>query len=121
MITEVNPKLPMRNREVTEKFYVDLLGFELVGNTDYADYLMISKDQVQIHFFEFKALDPLENYAQIYLRTDAIEQLYSQYKALGIIHPNGHLSLKPWGQQEFAILDPDHTLLTFGQDLTIRK
>jgi len=23
--------------------------------------------------------------------------------------------MKPWGQKEFALLDPDHNLLTFGQ------
>lgn len=31
------------------------------------------------------------------------------------LHPNGHLQVKPWGQKEFAILDPDNNLLTFGQ------
>jgi len=31
------------------------------------------------------------------------------------IHPNGHLEMKPWGQKEFALLDPDNNLLTFGE------
>jgi hypothetical protein len=31
------------------------------------------------------------------------------------IHPNAALAEKPWGQKEFALLDPDHNLLTFGQ------
>jgi hypothetical protein len=33
------------------------------------------------------------------------------------IHPNGKLQNKPWGQREFALLDPDNNLLTFGQSL----
>jgi hypothetical protein len=33
------------------------------------------------------------------------------------IHPNGQLEIKPWGQKEFALLDPDHNLLTFGQSI----
>jgi hypothetical protein len=31
------------------------------------------------------------------------------------IHPNGQLALKPWGQREFSLLDPDNNLLTFGE------
>ena len=31
------------------------------------------------------------------------------------IHVGGKLSVKPWGQIEFSILDPDNNLLTFGQ------
>ena len=31
------------------------------------------------------------------------------------IHPNGPLEIKPWGQKEFSLLDPDGNLLTFGQ------
>lgn len=33
------------------------------------------------------------------------------------IHPNGPLQIKPWGQKEFALLDPDNNLLAFGQGL----
>jgi hypothetical protein len=31
------------------------------------------------------------------------------------IHPHGLLQLKPWGQKEFSLLDPDNNLLTFGE------
>lgn len=37
---------------------------------------MMEKDQIQIHFFEFKGLIPSENYGQIYIVTDAIEEFY---------------------------------------------
>lgn len=33
------------------------------------------------------------------------------------IIPNGQLEIKPWGQKEFSVLDPDNNLLTFGQSL----
>ena len=33
------------------------------------------------------------------------------------IHPNGSLEIKPWGQKEFSVLDPDNNLLTFGESL----
>lgn len=77
---------------------------------------MAEKDQVQIHLFLFKELDPKENYGQVYIRTDDIEGLYQSFSEnKGIIHPNGSLQKKPWGQIEFSILDPDNNLLTFGQ------
>jgi hypothetical protein len=27
------------------------------------------------------------------------------------------LETKPWGMREFSLLDPDHNLLTFGQEI----
>jgi hypothetical protein len=77
---------------------------------------MIEKDNIQIHFFEFKELDPKENYGQVYIRTNDIEKLYQRMLDNRItIHPNGALQSKPWGQREFSLLDPDNNLLTFGQ------
>jgi len=115
MLTNINPKLPMRNKAVTKDFYVHKLGFEQYGG-DFDGYLMVEKDKIQIHFFEFSELEPKDNYGQIYIRTDDIEELYKSLQNNEVtIHPNGRLQTKPWGQKEFSILDPDHNLLTFGQ------
>jgi len=118
MLTDINPKLPMRDKAVTRNFYINKLDFQEFGNADYDGYLMVQKDHIQIHFFEFKGLDPKENYGQVYIRTDNIEELYQsmQDKKL-IIHPTGHLQIKSWGQKEFSMLDPDNNLLTFGQNV----
>ena len=118
MLTDINPKLPMRDKSLTKEFYVVKLGFEQFGRADYDGYLMLQKDNVQIHFFEFKDLDPKENYGQVYIRTDEIHELYQSMldKKLSI-HPAGHLQIKPWGQKEFSMLDPDNNLLTFGQSI----
>ena len=116
MLTEINPKLPMRNKSVTKDFYINKLGFKEFGNTDYDGYLMVVKDNIQIHFFEFKELNPKENYGQIYIRTEDIDTLYQSLLDNKVsIHPNGPLQIRPWGQKEFALLDPDNNLLTFGQ------
>ena len=58
MLTDINPKLPMRDKNVTRDFYINTLGFQDIGTADYDVYLMIKKDQIQIHFFLFKELDP---------------------------------------------------------------
>ena len=118
MLTEINPKLPMRDKAVTRDFYLTKLGFEEFGSADFEGYLMVKKDKVQIHFFEFRELDPNENYGQVYIRTDDIDGLYKSLVEKKVnIHPNGHLQNKPWGQKEFSLLDPDNNLLTFGQSI----
>lgn len=117
MLINVNPKLPMRDKTVTKDFYINKLGFQEFGNAEFEGYLMVTKDNVQIHFFEYKNLDPKENYGQIYIRTDDIETLYQSLLEKKVIHLNGALQRKPWGQKEFALLDPDNNLLTFGQSI----
>ena len=115
MLTAVQPKLPMRDLNLTKAYYLDKLGFTQFGG-DYPDYLMVKKDAIEIHFFAFKDLDPAENYGQVYIRTNNIESLYQQMLDNKVaIHPNGDLQTKPWGQKEFSLLDPDNNLLTFGQ------
>lgn len=118
MLTNIVPKLPMRNKSLTIEFYLTQLGFKDIGSADFEGYLLVKKDNVEIHFFEFKGLDPKENYGQVYIRTDDIETLYqSMLDNNSNIHPAGHLQTKPWGQKEFAMLDPDNNLLTFGQGI----
>ena len=97
MLTDIHPKLPMRNKNVTREFYVIKLGFTEFGSSDYDGYLMLQKDNI---------------------RTDHIDQFFQLIIANKTsIHPNGPLETKPWGQKEFSVLDPDNNLLTFGQNL----
>ncbi|HEX8038263.1 MAG TPA: VOC family protein [Chryseosolibacter sp.] len=119
MLTDIHPKLPMRDKVATREFYVNKLGFEQFGAEDYDGYLMVQKDDVQIHFFEFRELDPAENYGQVYIRTNDIDNLYQMALAKKMNMPKaGHLQTKPWRQKEFSLLDPDNNLLTFGQSLS---
>ncbi len=118
MLTGIAPKLPMRDKQITRDYYVSQLGFTDIGKADYDGYLLVRKDNIEIHFFEFKALDPKENYGQVYIRTNDIEAYYhSLLEKNTRVHPSGHLQKKPWGQIEFALLDPDNNLLTFGQSV----
>ena len=117
MLTAINPKLPMRNKSITRDFYLNQLGFKDIGSHDYPQYLILQKDNIEIHFFEFVALEPKENYGQVYIRTDNIDELYRRFINDNVeIHPNGKLKTQAWGQKEFSILDPDNNLLTFGQN-----
>lgn len=103
----------MRSKHATLSFYVDRLSFVAVA--DYGDYLMLRKDGIEIHFFAHPDIDPHLNDGQVYIRVTDIDTLYDDLRNQGVaIHPNGALENKPWGQREFALLDPDHNLLTFG-------
>jgi hypothetical protein len=116
VLKDIIPKLPMRDKMLTKEFYLNQLSFELIS--DYGDYILLKKDQIEIHFFEFKSLDPLENYGQVYIRVIDIDKLYKSLLDKSIaIHPNGHLEVKPWGQKEFSLLDPDNNLLTYGEPI----
>jgi hypothetical protein len=118
MLTAIHPKLPMRDKVKTRQFYINQLDFQEFGIEDYEGYLMLESDEIEIHFFEFKDLNPKENYGQVYIRTIDIDNLYASSLSKNVpIHPNGKLESKPWGQKEFSILDPDNNLLTFGQSM----
>lgn len=116
MLLDIIPKLPMRDKILTKDFYVNQLNFKTLA--EYDEYLIVGIDNIEIHFFEFKELDPKENYGQVYIRTNDIDTLYKLLQDHKVsIHQNGTLQEKPWGQKEFALLDPDNNLLTFGQSL----
>lgn len=115
MLKTVCPKLPMRDKNKTLAYY-NSIGFKVIGNYD--GYLMVAKDDVEIHFFEHQTLNPLENDGQVYIRINGIESFYHELLENTIsIHPNGTLQQKSWGQKEFSLLDPDYNLLTFGEAL----
>jgi len=118
MLTHIHPKLPMRDKAATIDYYISKLGFRDCSAADYDGYLMIAKDDIELHFFAFADLDPATNYGQVYIRTNDIESLYQSLLDEQVaIHPNGRLHTKPWGQKEFSLLDPDNNLLTFGQSV----
>lgn len=115
MISLVIPKIPFINKEKTLEYY-SKLGFELVAY--HGDYLITKYHDLEIHFFRFETLLPEKSDFMIYLRIDnEIEKFYQEIQNQGIeIHPNGKLETKPWGMNEFALIDPNGTLLSFGQE-----
>ena len=116
MFQSICPKLPMRNKTATKNYYLNQLGFDRFGSDEFPDYLMVKKENMEIHFFMFKELNPRENYGQVYIRVKDIEDLYRKFLEQNIaVHPNGKLKETPWGMKESHLLDPDNNLLTFGE------
>lgn len=52
MLTNINPKLPMRNKRITKEYYINKLGFSEIG--EYDGYLMVEKDAIELHFLNSK-------------------------------------------------------------------
>ena len=46
MLSEVHPKLPMKDKSRTRNYYINGLGFEDIGVEDYEGYLILKKDHV---------------------------------------------------------------------------
>ncbi len=115
MLTSVSPKLPYIDKSVTKEFYTEGLAFELVS--EYPEYLILKRDKIELHFFPYPSLKPDKSDFMIYVRlSEGIEDFYKEIQQRGVrIHPNGAMETKPWNQKEFSILDPNGTLLTFGQ------
>lgn len=113
MITTIIPKLPFIDKQQTFDFYTRL-GYTM--HADYTDYVIMTSDHTELHLFSFPTLQPAKSDFMIYLRVQNIDALYAEVQQKNItIHPNGMLSVKPWKQKEFSVLDPNGTLLTFGQ------
>ena len=114
MIKSVIPKLPFIDKKLTTRFYEEGLGYTLAA--DYGDYLIMELPGAELHFFAYPGLQPSKSDFMIYLRVEGIERLYKEVQEKGMtIHLNAPLEAKPWGQKEFAVIDPNGTLLTFGE------
>jgi hypothetical protein len=69
MLEAISPKLPMRSKVITKAYYIDKLNFVPYGSDEFTDYLMLQKDNIQIHFFLYENINPKENlWAGLYKR-----------------------------------------------------
>lgn len=113
MLQTIMPKIPFTDKEKTLNYYKNL-GFKLIA--DYGDYLILENNQLEIHFFHYPSLEKEKSDFMLYIRCVEIENLYQNLQDNEVeIHPNGPLQVKSWGQKEFSLIDPNGTLLTFGE------
>jgi catechol 2,3-dioxygenase-like lactoylglutathione lyase family enzyme len=92
-------------------FFASKLGFT-VHYASQGEYGIVSRGGVHIHFWACS--DPaIASATGCRVGVVNIESLYAHCVAEQIVHPNGALHGTPWGNQEFAIIDTDHNLVTF--------
>jgi len=108
------PKLASADIGRSIAFYRQL-GFS--RSAEYPEYGIVEHDGVEIHFW--LCTDPhIAQATGCRINVADIGQLFDTYSALGVIHPNDPLSVKPWGLHEFSILDPDGNLVTFAEKIS---
>ncbi|NJL15360.1 MAG: VOC family protein [Microscillaceae bacterium] len=115
MLISVIPRLPACDLQETKDFYTRLLDFSILA--EYENYLLLAKDQIELHFYTDASVNPATSDRMVYIRvSEGLATLYAAYCQKSVpLAQEGALSTKPWGQEEFAVLDPNGTLLTFGQ------
>jgi len=108
--------LPCNDLDSSEAFYA-MLGF--IKRGDYGDYRILSDGQGgDLHLA--KAVEgwliPGRNPFGLYLHADNVEELAERMGSL-LLHPPEN---KPWGMFEFALSDPDETLVRVGRPIEPR-
>lgn len=114
MLSEVHPILPMRDKAETKAFYTEKLTFiDFDKENKYQRYLMIRKDNVEIHFSLYENLLVEKNDSSCYIRTDNVEEWYQLVKEKSL-HIEQELKDYPWKQKEFVLRDPNNNFIVFG-------
>jgi catechol 2,3-dioxygenase-like lactoylglutathione lyase family enzyme len=114
------PILASRDIEETIGFY-ERLGFGVVARYEEfgPTYLLIRRDDVELHFVHSPDTDPAESHGGCYLRLDDAQAVYEEWEPLGAseIRPPRDT---PWGMREFFLVDPSGNLLRIGTRITDR-
>jgi catechol 2,3-dioxygenase-like lactoylglutathione lyase family enzyme len=114
------PILPSRSLPATVAFY-RRLGFsgKLLGIDD--SYAILTRGDLEIHFFAHPALRPAESHAGCYIRVADVNALYQAFQSASLprqgIPRMDVITDKPWAMREFAVIDDDGNLLRVGQVL----
>ena len=114
------PILPSRSLSKTLEFF-GRLGFDgkILGAAN--DYAILTRGDLELHFFLHTELRPAESFAGCYVRVADVESLYQAFSLAELprrgIPRMDRIESKPWGMREFAIVDEDGNLLRVGQEL----
>jgi catechol 2,3-dioxygenase-like lactoylglutathione lyase family enzyme len=114
----VAPILPARDFEQTARFY-EGLGFAVASRYQMPDaYLIMRRGGVELHFFPFSELDPATSYAGCYIRVPDVDGWFTAFSGAAL-PAEGRPRLtpvaeRPWGMREFAIIDPNGSLIRVG-------
>jgi len=119
VLGNLSPLIPAGSDvDATLAFYEQKLGF----TTRYTqgkptEMAIVTRDTVEIFLCRNDDRYVAEQ-TSFRIHVQHVEHLYAEYQAQGVIHPNGQLTMKPWGTQEFAILDPAGVCITFYERIT---
>ena len=121
----VAPILPARDFEQTARFY-EGLGFSVASRYQPPDaYLIMRRGGVDLHFFPHPEFDAAGSYAGCYILVSDVDAWFETANRSGLpragIPRLVDLSDRPWGMREFAVIDPNGSLLRIGSELQSRN
>ena len=109
LLANAVPVLPALELQATARFYTTHLGLT-VRHFD-PDYVILASNGLEIHLWRCADRGLCEQ-SSCRLHVRGIDALYERCRTAGIVHPNAPLRDQPWGNREFAILDPNGVMIT---------
>lgn len=115
MLLRLIPKVFYADIEVGLDLFVRGLGFELLHRDPTISVL--GRDGAKVYLMENAELAALDR-PELCIETDDIHAIYQEVvaRAPELLHPNCRtVQLRPWGSQEFAVLDATTVCVVFRQ------
>ena len=115
MLLRLIPRVFYADIEVGLDLFVRCLGFEVLHQD--ASISVLGRDGAKVYLMENAELAALDR-PELAIETDDIASMYSEVKARApeVLHPNlKTIQLRPWGAQEFAVLDSTTVCVVFRQ------
>jgi hypothetical protein len=115
MLIRLIPKVFYADIKVGLDLFVRCLGFELLYQDE--SISVLGRDGAKVYLMENAELAALDR-PELAIETDNINEIYQEIKARApdVLHPNSKtVQLKPWGVQEFAVLDSSTVCVVFRQ------
>ena len=120
VLTKMCPTFPSQDFDRTEGFYARL-GFKRISRYEEEGYLLIARDDQELHFWRKPDHDAASSEFMTYVRVDDAAELSRQFEAAFIDGPPpaqfAPAEDKPWGMHELSVVDPDGNLLRIGTEL----
>ena len=112
VLTSACPCLPAQDVEATIAFYQGVLGFSRVSRYPEQGYAIVSRDDVELHFFSC-ADRKLAEASGAYVRVLGVDALHAGLKGKDVraTEPEERF----YGMREFAVWDPNGNLIRFGE------
>jgi hypothetical protein len=115
MLLNLIPKVFYKDINVGLDVFVRCLGFTVLHRD--ASIVVLGRDGAKVYLMENAELAALDR-PELSIDTDDIHAIFTEIKARApeMLHPNSNaIQRKPWGSQEFAVLDPTTVCVVFRQ------
>ena len=115
MMTQLVPKIFFDHMDEGLDLFVNCMGFKVLYRD--SSLAVVARDGAKAYVVESPEY-AVKDRPEIAIETDSIADLYAEISSRrpDMLHPNSKLvAKKPWGAQEFAVLDKTGVCVVFRQ------